>query len=842
MRRLAIITVLAAALLCGQSAMAVPAKRTWITVQQSDGTSIKVQGAGDEWFHCYVTDDGLAVTKNQNGDMVYMANPSVIAHNSGDRGASEEALVSASSETMSFGSVAKQRARRAPRRANEFTQVPQTGSPRIPIILVNYSDVKFVSSDPAAIFEAQYNTNSKSCFNYFKDQSRSLFTPQFDILGPITLSNTRSYYGANDSYGYDKKLGDMVIEACKALTGVDFSKYDNDGDGEVDVVTILYAGVGEAQAYNTVPESVWPCQWSISDAYEGGYASQSSLTLNGVKIDKFAVFNELTGSSNNGKTIDGVGTFCHEFSHCLGLPDFYYTGNGYSSIFGMNAWSIMDYGCYNDDTNTPVGYDAYEREFMGWLEVETMVPGTKYTIDPLNTDSGKAYKIVNEANSNECYYLENRQQTGWDYYMDAHGMMITHVDYDATAWNDNTPNNTASHQRMTIIPADNSLSEYTLSGDLWPYNGNDSLTNNSSPAAKVYKGTYMNQPITEITETGNQISYIYMPGSTLREAPVLYPADSARVTSTSFAADWTPVEDATSYTLLVNELDTTQAATTLLLRETFDSETFSKEGTSDISSKLDDYMSTSGWTGSAVYMQPGGIRLGTAKKLGTLTSPSLDLTQSGGKVSVKVTVQPYVSSSSTTGGDSDVPFQISCGSIDTTITVNDTQSHTIVLDCTEAGNQSVAFATTTAKKRAVITNIEIYSGDASKANAPLRAATETGDSVYRLITGITDTTYTVTGLKQYGTFQFKVKAIFEDDAESAWSNVEQVTLFDSASGLLGDVNLDGKVDAADIACVVNIITGVDPAGTYDKRDDVNNDGKVDSGDISAIVSIITAGE
>ena len=495
---------------------AVPAKPGTHTVAQSDGSTLTLRMVGDEWHHSYVTTDGLSVAQAPDGNFYYRLAgglTTMLAHNPSDRPASEQTFVAQHAQNLTLQATrpaaASQKAKRNDRR-RRATQVPNNGSPRIPIILVNYTDVKMKSDDPVAAFTAQFKEGGKSCFQYFYDQSRGKFTPQFDIYGPINLSRERAYYGGNDYYGDDKGVGLMVAEACDSLKAtVDFSPYDNDGDGEVDVVIALYAGVGEAQAYRTVPSSVWPCQWELSDSEYG-----SKLQVGNKYIDKFAVFNELYGANERTTRLDGIGTFCHEFSHCLGLPDFYDTD--YSGNFGMGDWSLLDGGCYNDDGDTPIGYSAYERDFMGWITLETPVQNTTYTLDALNTDTGKAYKIVNSLNPNEYYVLENRQRTGWDAYMAASGMLITHVDYDEYIWDINEVNNTGSHQRMTPIPADGVLSTYSTSGDLWPYNGLDSLTNNSSPAARVFTGTYMNQPIHAITRTGNQISFTYMPASYLR--------------------------------------------------------------------------------------------------------------------------------------------------------------------------------------------------------------------------------------------------------------------------------------------------------------------------------------
>ena len=487
------------ALVTCSTMIAAPAKPGSYTHVQSDGSTVTLTMQGGETHRSLVTIDGLTVARNMNGDYCYMASGSmsdVLAHDPDSRGITETAFVTAYRDQMTQTS----QARRMPRREDENAspQVPTLGSPRIPIILVNYTDVQFIDEDPVVTFQNQFNEKEKSCLHYFQAQSRGQFSPQFDILGPVNLPQVREYYGGN-VYRYgnelDQQLGTMIYDACTGLTDVDFSNYDNDGDGYVDVVVVLYAGVGEAQAWNAVPECVWPCQWDMQESYDWGCSTIGPFQLNGVTIDKYAVFNELEGNNNYSRKIDGIGTFCHEFSHCLGLPDFYSTSG--ASTFGMSRWDIMDHGCYLDNGDTPAGYTSYERHFMGWMDLIDPEPNTRYELRPLNTDEGTAVKVTNDANPDEYYLLEYRVQTGWDAYLPGEGIMVLHVDYDKAAWDNNTPNNDRNHLRMTLVPADGQLTGFTVSTDLWPQ-ASDSLTNYSTPPASVYTGGYMNKPLTSM--------------------------------------------------------------------------------------------------------------------------------------------------------------------------------------------------------------------------------------------------------------------------------------------------------------------------------------------------------
>ena len=495
-------------------ALAAPAKPEPFTHTQSDGTTVTLVMRGGEFNHSLMTLDGLTVAQDENGDYCYTANGSLstmLAHNQDARGLEEQAFVLAYRDMMTLSPSTS----RSPRREGENSnpQVPTLGSPRIPIILANYTDVHFIDTDPIPTFVNQFNEKQYSCLHYFQDQSRGRFSPQFDILGPVQLPQNRAYYGTNKRvYGEDcdQQLGTMIYDACQRLPDVDFSQYDNDGDGYVDVVVVLYAGVGEAQAYRYVPESVWPCQWTMQESYDWGCSITGPFQLDGVTIDRYAVFNELEGPYDSTNEIDGIGTFCHEFGHCLGLPDFYPT-NGCTG-FGMGNWDILDNGCYLSNGHRPAGYTSSERHFMGWMDLIDPEPNTQYTLAPLNTDEGTAVKVTNDVNSNEYYLLEYRTKTEWDAFLPGQGIMIIHVDYNKTAWDNNTPNNLSTHQRMTLIPADNALNNYTQGGDLWPNGTTNALTNTSTPAAKVFTGGYMNKPLTDmlIADDRSTASFWYM--------------------------------------------------------------------------------------------------------------------------------------------------------------------------------------------------------------------------------------------------------------------------------------------------------------------------------------------
>ena len=401
----------------------------------------------------------------------------------------------------------------------------QPGKKKQLVILMQYPDKAFLDPDPQSYWHNALNTGKISNTNaigslhqYFLDQSNGIFDVDFDVRGPFTTKKNRAYYG-KDVNNNDQHADSLVIEGCLALDGeVDFNDYDWDGDGIVDQIIVIYAGNGQNDSSSPDRnETVWPHQWALSQ-YKPGKAHKQ----NGVIIDTYCVINdEIRGAT------DGFGTVAHEFSHCLGLPDFYQTSGSAHSNHNFGTYDLMHTGCYNGDSWCPANYTAFEKYSLGWYKPLPLTEAI--TINGLKpmSDGGEAYYIDNDGNANEFYMLENRTKSGWDTHIPGEGLVITHYDYDETAWYNNTVNNTASHQRAVIIPACNNNT--TTSQFPFPYvaknlNGteeilNDCLTNDSKPAASVFnKNTdntyFMNKPLTNIRrDNEGLISFDFMGGT-----------------------------------------------------------------------------------------------------------------------------------------------------------------------------------------------------------------------------------------------------------------------------------------------------------------------------------------
>lgn len=598
---------------------AVPAKRVAIEVKQPDGTVLTLTYGGDEYFSYLLTEDGAMVRRV--GDAYYYLHieggevkPSKqLVHNCALRTAEEVQFVEALPSSSEMIDVALARGARAQQRRGAQAQqrageVPNQGEVRVPVLLVEFADKKFAADDPKVAFEGHINGDDYnaeggygSVKEYFEDQSEGKFVPKFDIIGPLTLSKNMEYYGGNDKAGSDKNPQAMVAEACKLAYNqekVDFSQYDNNDDSYVDIIYIIYAGYGEASYPDKLEDTVWPHQWALAEP----------LQLGKVNVFKYACNNELDGYS--GTTMDGIGTFCHEFSHCLGLPDFYPTNN--SNAFGMFVWSLMHYGCYNNDGHTPCGYTGYEKDFLGWKKLVEINSATTVSLIAMS-EGGEAYKIVNDANPNEYYIVENHQRSKWDKYAAAEGMLVLHVDYKESSWYNNVVNNDAAHQRMTIIPADNKLTNSTTSGDTYPGTSkNTELTSVSKPAATVYKGEFMNKDITDISMSDGVVTFSFMKGS----LPVPVLGEAYDVTSSGFSVAWESVSDVTEYEVSLDVLEENP----YMLEEDFNKV---KKSNTDIGGSLDDYTIEPGWEGQGVYGLDGAIRLGAEESRGMLLSPYL---------------------------------------------------------------------------------------------------------------------------------------------------------------------------------------------------------------------------
>ena len=508
-----VFTILAT--LCCATMLAIPAKRgQWKTITLSDGRQVRVELRGDERAHWW--EDSL----HQRYVLCGMRNVECGMRNDTEtreetRGMwNVECGVRNDTEIWEMVEDSDWSKRYSTRRYSHSTfhiphstkfvppsskitsnTLPSTSNKRGLIILVEFQNKQFREENDRVMFDRITNEKGfsergfKGCVSdYFRDQSNGMLDLTFDVIGPVTINNDFEYYGKNvGPDNYDAHPDEMIMEACLLVDDeVNFAEYDWNGDGYVEQVVVIYAGQGEANGGGN--NTIWPHEWSLTEADYG-----KPLSLDKVRIDTYACSPELSTRTR----IDGIGTLCHEFSHCLGLPDMYDEDR---KNYGMGNWDLMDQGSYNGNGFCPAGYTAYEKMYCGWQQPIVLTTDTVVNDMKPISDGGDTYIIYNDAHPNEFYMLENRQRIGWDKNLTGTGLLITHIDYDPDVWYWNTVNSFSTyydkyynefvndHERCTIFHADADQSS-TISGiigDAYPFLFNDSLTVNSRPATTLH--------------------------------------------------------------------------------------------------------------------------------------------------------------------------------------------------------------------------------------------------------------------------------------------------------------------------------------------------------------------
>lgn len=494
------------------TAWSIPAKSLWISISQSDGSAIEVCSVGDERLHYFITRDSIVVLPTEAGDMVYaktyglnqLVSTSLLAHEAAQRSAAERntAIAMSQAERVRQSRYRHTHTQQSQTRPNFLqtkqgwqTPTPYIGIYRQLVILVEFQDMAFkATNDPSAQWNNILNTSGYNRFgadaqgslaDYFRDQSYGQFQLTFDVYGPVKLDKTYAYYGENNRYGDDKHPGAVVREAIAQTASAidDWTIYDWDGDGWVEQVLIIYAGQGENYDARQ-PNLLWPHQWDLEseglEDEDGRVGNIELQTARGpITISSYCMMSELDESK-------GYGTFgglCHEYSHCLGLPDSYNT-NGNGNVTG--SWDLLSQGCYNANGFCPAGFSAYQRWCCGWLDLTDITHSTTVSQMPPLCQSGIAYRLRNDCPTDsvdEYFLIENRQAEGWDSYLPGTGLLITHVDFSQWHWADNSVNNQSSHLRYSIVAANDSPQP---SGWAYPYKSNDSLTSYSQPRASVF--------------------------------------------------------------------------------------------------------------------------------------------------------------------------------------------------------------------------------------------------------------------------------------------------------------------------------------------------------------------
>ena len=514
------------------TAMAIPAKKDTVRIQQPDGSYVNICLHGDEYLHFNTTDDGYSVVKDNRGYYVYAAlengqlvPTAQVAHETGMRTVEEKAYLQKQKKFVApemTSLVATKKQTENMHRAQTLAKAPSYnyGNFKGLIILVEYNDQGFSRPDYSNVVDAMVNQTDYTGYDntsngqytgsvrdYFYDNSNGIFSPEFDIVGPIQVN--RSKYYAQGTNNAARLIYDVVDAADQS---VNFKDYDRDGDGEVDMVYFIFAGLGSNMSGND-SRLIWPHASQIYNPTNYSYVYKD-----GVRLGRYACSTELYGTSRQ-NMLDGIGTIVHEFSHVLGLPDLYdtdYEGSGGQSK-DPDTWSVMASGSYNNNARTPTGYSIYERYALGFSYPEKIAAEGHLTLESVDS-SNKGYRIDTQVNK-EFFLLENRQQNSkWDKYLSGHGMLVMRVDStNASIWNRNEVNCNPNHNYFEIVRAGGKTAP--AAADPFPGTRNvRTLNNTTSPANLLtWSGKETFWGLENITENNGVISFDVIDVSILRE-------------------------------------------------------------------------------------------------------------------------------------------------------------------------------------------------------------------------------------------------------------------------------------------------------------------------------------
>lgn len=532
--------------LFAESLLAFPENPVFFTVDNA-GDSLTIRNVGDEHYRYTETFDGYLVIRGEDGVYRYATEEGVAGNvkaKNADRrrveeknyleGIRREKVQNAHFEKnpdrlfVPFGEKFEKKAPWVPALDTPSADFPVLklpaasghvkGTNRFPVLLVAGADA---SNCDSSLFYAQVNQSGYSrnghigsVKDYFRDQSNGLFIPSFDIY-LVKVNNTLASYA--------KREGRLVKEAVDNLLSkypdFDASKYDADGDGEVDAVAVMYAGTKTSA--NNLGGFAYMLKYNNSTNDYVGMLNAG----NGKKFNRYFILQQMNSETNSETALTPIAQFVHEFSHTMGLKDHYcvYGGDCYKdfkdSVYqapGVHSWDVMGTGMYNGPVQgaTPVGYSAFEKAFMGWISYRTLEEAWKVTVLPPFITTDVAYKISVPGNNDEWFILENRQKMGWDANLPYHGMLIWHIDYDSSAWWMDSLNDNPSHQRIDVVEAGDlkvdsysagffhDISREYLNDD--PYPGTQGIKEFS---AVSWTGANLGVNLYQITERGGNICF-----------------------------------------------------------------------------------------------------------------------------------------------------------------------------------------------------------------------------------------------------------------------------------------------------------------------------------------------
>lgn len=585
-----------------------PVRQRDAVYTQPDGSTFNVIVKGDEWLRVRTTLDGCAISKDEEGwwcYAVYDTNGSLKCSKY-RIGRPVPAEIISSSRNIPYGTLREAAAaRRAERNARNIEELQRTRekasitkaqaiktTKKGIAILAQFPNTKFTytKEDFHNLLNQKNYNNTGSAKDYYEAQFGDGWEFIFEVSDIVTLPNDVKYYGANDpANNTDIKPAELIRDACReADRVVDFSQYDQDGDNVVDNVYVFVAGYDEAE-YTEQPDLIWSHQWYILSG------AGIRLTCDGVTINRYACSAELSGV----KDMTGIGTFCHEYAHTFGLPDFYDTNYDEDGAWAAGLWqstSLMDGGNYNNHSATPPNLNCIERNLLGLSAPLSLEAESSYTLEPIHKNG--QYYILETNTKDEYFLFECRSNEGWDKYIGGSGMLVYHIDRNGAdtnsesswtnKWVHNTVNTDPLHQCADLIEADQRSDNITNvrnpfsnnKGIFYPQSKITSITTDNTPSYMVWNGTKPSASLIGITKNGDNILFNVIHGSEIPVIPdvtglnyqafpdAIFISFKAEGTSTPDKAivEWckkgeseykkaTITSDGTKFSLLINNLE-----------------------------------------------------------------------------------------------------------------------------------------------------------------------------------------------------------------------------------------------------------------------------------------------
>jgi len=393
-----------------------------------------------------------------------------------------------------------------------------------------YDQVLFAASPTGASAGRPYTYRS-----FYEQMSNGLLSVQGQSYGYAALdSNEVTYTGvagtcSGNPFRNTNCNGLFSPQAVARMQGglrealrkvdsqVDWTQYDFDGDGYVDLVAFIHPPIDGACGGAT-NNHLWSHRSYLTNAF-GSVVPYTTHSVNSqgvpIKVADYILESGVGGLDGcDPSQIMPVGTVVHETGHGFGLPDLYDTD--YLSQ-GVGEWSLMGTGNWASPLS-PSRMDAWSLSQLGWVTIVPLGSAGTHSFGAAPTSDTAFYLPVSGSNARgEYFLLENRQAVEADTAMIEHycqvwyqtnppascggGLLIYHVDSTQIAQHDpdNTVNSGPIHG-LEVVQADDfgnldaspygcggptaGCYDYGDAGDPYPgATGNGTFSQTSVPAA-----------------------------------------------------------------------------------------------------------------------------------------------------------------------------------------------------------------------------------------------------------------------------------------------------------------------------------------------------------------------